>query len=110
METCVFCRIVAGRIPASVVYQDEQTIAFMDIGSVNPGHMLVAVKAHVENVFGLDDELAAAAMRTTARMARAIKRAIAPEGVNLFRRTARRPIRPSSTSTSTSCRAGSATG
>jgi histidine triad (HIT) family protein len=84
METCVFCRIVAGRIPASVVYQDEQTIAFMDIGSVNPGHMLVAVKAHVENVFGLDDELAAAAMRTTARMARAIKRAIAPEGVNLF--------------------------
>jgi histidine triad (HIT) family protein len=56
----------------------------MDIGSVNPGHMLVAVKPHVENVFGLDDTLAAAAMRTTARVARALKASIAPEGVNLF--------------------------
>jgi histidine triad (HIT) family protein len=81
---CVFCKIVAGEIPASVVYQDEHTIAFMDIGSVNPGHMLVAVKPHVENVFGLDDALAAAVMRTTARVARALKSALTPEGVNLF--------------------------
>ncbi len=84
MEGCVFCKIVAGEIPASVVYQDDRTIVFMDIGSVNPGHMLVAVKAHVENVFGLDDEQAAAVMRTTARVARALKASIAPEGVNLF--------------------------
>ena len=80
MAACVFCRIVAGEIPASVVYQDEHTIAFMDIGSVNQGHMLVAVKPHVENVFGLDDTLAAAALRTTARVARALKASIAPEG------------------------------
>ena len=84
MATCVFCKIVAGEIPASVVYQDEHTIAFMDIGAVNPGHMLVACKPHVENVFGLDDALAAAVMRTTARVARALKGAFAPEGVNLF--------------------------
>jgi histidine triad (HIT) family protein len=84
MATCVFCKIIAGEIPASVVYRDEHTIAFMDIGSVNPGHMLVAVQPHVENVFGLDDTLAAAAMRTTARVARALKATIAPEGVNLF--------------------------
>ena len=84
MDDCVFCKIVAGQIPASVVYQDEHTIAFMDIGAVNPGHMLVAVKPHVENVFGLDDELAAAVMRTTARVAKALKASIAPEGVNLF--------------------------
>jgi histidine triad (HIT) family protein len=84
MSTCVFCRIVAGEIPASVVYEDEHTIAFMDIGSINPGHMLVACKPHVENVFGLDDALAAAVMCTTARVARALKDALAPEGVNLF--------------------------
>jgi histidine triad (HIT) family protein len=84
MATCVFCKIVAGEIPASVVYQDEHTIVFMDIGSVNPGHMLVAAKPHVENVFGLDDTLAAAVMRTTARVARALKASLAPEGVNLF--------------------------
>jgi histidine triad (HIT) family protein len=84
METCVFCKIVARQIPANVVYEDEHTIAFMDIGAVNPGHMLVACKPHVENVFGLDDALAAAVMRTTARVARALKGAFAPEGVNLF--------------------------
>jgi histidine triad (HIT) family protein len=84
MDTCVFCKIVAKQIPASIVYEDEHTIVFMDIGSVNPGHMLVACKPHVENVFGLDDALAAAVMRTTARVARALKSALAPEGVNLF--------------------------
>lgn len=84
MDTCIFCRIVAKEIPASIVYEDEHTIVFMDIGSVNPGHMLVACKPHVENVFGLDDALAAAVMRTTARAARALRTALAPEGVNLF--------------------------
>jgi histidine triad (HIT) family protein len=84
MDTCVFCKIVAKQIPAHVVYEDEHTIVFMDIGAVNPGHMLVASKAHVENVFGLDDALAAAVMRTTARVARALKAELAPEGVNLF--------------------------
>jgi histidine triad (HIT) family protein len=84
MENCVFCKLIAGQIPATVVYQDEHTIAFMDIGSVNPGHMLVAAKPHVENVFGLDDTLAAAVMCTTARVARALKASLAPEGVNLF--------------------------
>ncbi|MFO1362787.1 MAG: HIT family protein [Burkholderiales bacterium] len=84
MDNCVFCKIVARQIPANVVFEDEHTIAFMDIGSVNPGHMLVACKAHVENVFGLDDTLAAAVMRTTARVARALRAALAPEGVNLF--------------------------
>ncbi len=67
-----------------MVHEDERTIAFMDIGSVNPGHMLVACKPHVETVFGLDDELAAAVMRTTVRVARALEAALAPEGVNLF--------------------------
>jgi histidine triad (HIT) family protein len=84
MDTCIFCRIVAKEIPANVVYEDEHTIAFMDIGSINPGHMLVACKPHVENVFGLDDTLAAAVMRTTARVSRALRQALAPEGVNLF--------------------------
>ncbi|HKC43063.1 MAG TPA: HIT family protein [Burkholderiales bacterium] len=84
MDNCVFCKIVAGQIPASVVYQDEQTIAFMDIGQVNPGHVLVVVKPHIENVFGLDDTLASAVMRTTARVARALKASFAPDGVNLF--------------------------
>jgi diadenosine tetraphosphate (Ap4A) HIT family hydrolase len=85
MGECVFCRIVAGQIPASIVFEDEHTLAFMDQGQVNPGHALVATKSHVENVFGLDDALAAAVFRTTARIARASRAAFGAPGMTLFR-------------------------
>lgn len=84
MSECVFCGIVAGRIPSSKVHEDELTLAFMDIGEVNPGHVLVMVKPHVENIYGLDDALAAAVFRTAARVARAQKKAYSPEGVTLY--------------------------
>ena len=84
MSDCVFCNIVAGQIPSAKVHEDELTLAFMDIGEVNPGHVLVAAKPHVENIFGLDDTLAAAVFRTAARVARAVQEAYAPEGVTLY--------------------------
>ncbi len=84
MENCVFCRIAKGELPASKVYEDDSTIAFMDLQSVNPGHMLVVVKPHRANIYELDDELAGAAMRTAAKMARAAKKAYGCEGVTLF--------------------------
>ena len=84
MSDCVFCKIVAGQIPSTKVHEDELTLAFMDIGEVNPGHVLVAVKPHVENIFGLDDTLAAAVFQTAARVARAVKKAYSPEGVTLY--------------------------
>ena len=84
MSDCVFCNIVAGQIPSAKVHEDELTLAFMDIGEVNPGHVLVAAKPHVENIFGLDDTLAAAVFRTAARVARAVQKAYSPEGVTLY--------------------------
>jgi histidine triad (HIT) family protein len=84
MADCVFCKIVAKQIPATVVHEDEHTLAFMDIGQVNPGHVLVAVKQHAENIFGLDDTQAAAAFRAAARVARAIREAFAPQGLSVY--------------------------
>ena len=84
MSECVFCKIAAGEIPSTKVHEDELTLAFMDIGEVNPGHVLVSVKRHVENIFGLDDELAAAVFRTAARVARAQQKAFSPDGVTLY--------------------------
>ena len=84
MSDCVFCRIVARQIPATVVHEDGQTLAFMDIGQVNPGHVLVALKAHAENLYALDEAQAAAVFRTTARVARAIRAAFAPEGLSVY--------------------------
>ncbi|HRP22926.1 MAG TPA: HIT family protein [Thauera sp.] len=84
MENCVFCRIAQGELPASKVFEDEHTLAIMDIQSVNPGHMLVLLKPHRANVYELDDSLAGAAFRTAARMARAAKQAFGCEGVTLL--------------------------
>lgn len=84
MENCVFCKIVAKQIPATVVHEDEHTLAFMDIGQVNPGHVLVAVKKHAENIYVMDDAQAAAAFRTAARVARAINEAFAPQGLSVY--------------------------
>jgi histidine triad (HIT) family protein len=84
MTNCVFCKIVAKQIPASVVYEDEGTLAFMDLGQVNPGHVLVTAKAHAENVYELDDAQAAAVFRTVAEVARAVRDAFSPQGLSIY--------------------------
>jgi histidine triad (HIT) family protein len=84
MSDCVFCRIIARQIPATVVYEDAHTLAFMDIGQVNPGHVLVAAKGHAENLYALDDAQAGAAFRAAARVARAIRDAFAPQGLSVY--------------------------
>jgi histidine triad (HIT) family protein len=84
MDNCVFCKIVAKQIPATMVREDEHTLAFMDIGQVNPGHVLVAVKRHAENLYALDDAQAAAVFQAAARLARAIREAFAPHGLSVY--------------------------
>ena len=84
MSDCVFCRIAARQIPATVVHEDADTLAFMDIGQVNPGHVLVACKAHVENIFGLSEAQAAAVFRATAKVARAVRAAFDPPGLSVY--------------------------
>lgn len=84
MEPTVFTRIIRGEIPAAKVYEDEQTIAFMDAGQVNPGHVIVATKKQVETVLDLDDDLASALFRTAAKVARAVDVAFQPEGITIL--------------------------
>ncbi len=81
---CIFCKIMARQIPATVVHEDDETLAFMDLGQVNPGHVLVAAKAHVENIYDLDDAQASALLRAASRVARAIRDAFSPAGLSLY--------------------------
>src|SRR5260221_3127800 len=76
---CVFCKIVARQIPATVVYEDHDTLAFMDLGQVNPGHVLVAAKEHVENIYGLDDAQASTLLRAASRVALPIRDDFSPQ-------------------------------
>ncbi|MDY0105222.1 MAG: HIT family protein [Giesbergeria sp.] len=86
---CIFCRLVAGEIPAARVYEDALTIAFMDIGQVNPGHVLVATKRHAATLLDITPEEAAAVMQTAQRVASAIQETFNPPGITLLQANGR---------------------
>ncbi|MFA5121866.1 HIT family protein [Zavarzinia sp.] len=81
---CIFCKIVAGEIPCHKVYEDDKTLAFMDIFPLSPGHTLVIPKDHHPDLFALPDDLGSPLMTTSRRVALAIAKAFGPDGVNLF--------------------------
>ena len=81
---CIFCKLIAGQIPSARVHEDALTLAFMDLGQVNPGHVLVASKRHAATLFDLTPEDAGAVMQTARRVALAARAAFAPEALNLF--------------------------
>ena len=85
MEGCVFCEIVAGRSPASVVYRDESCIAFMDIGPVNTGHLLVVPVRHATYLADLDFQAGGLLFGVAQRLSAAVRNSgLKVEGVNLF--------------------------
>ncbi len=81
---CIFCRIARGELPAARVFEDDLTMAFMDIGQVNPGHVLVATKRHAATLFDITPEEGAAVMRTVQRVAAAIGDTFDPPGLTLL--------------------------
>jgi histidine triad (HIT) family protein len=81
MDDCIFCKVIAGQIPAAVVYRDETVIAFMSLQQLNHGHTLVVPIQHVRNIYDLPGELAGPLLSTAARIARAIKQEFKPDGM-----------------------------
>lgn len=85
MSDCIFCRILAGELPASFVYRDEHCAAFMDIQPVNPGHSLVIPVRHATYLADLEREIAAKLMRVAHDVAAALRASdLRCEGVNFF--------------------------
>lgn len=84
MTDCIFCRIVAGNMPAHKVYEDEHLLAFMDIFPAEPGHTLLIPKAHAENLFEMDAAGMAAVGAFSVRLAAAIRMALQPDGLMVF--------------------------
>ena len=69
MTDCVFCKIRDGRIPSLKVYEDEATLAFMDINPLNPGHCLVVPKRHAATLWDADVADLQAAVATAQKVA-----------------------------------------
>jgi histidine triad (HIT) family protein len=81
---CIFCKIVAGQIPCFKLLEDQDTIAFMDINPVNPGHALAVAKGHWPTVDVIPSEVLAAVARSAQRVAKAVMKELKPVGVNLL--------------------------
>lgn len=81
---CVFCKIVAGTIPAYKVYEDTDTIAFLDIHPINSGHTLVIPKRHIPFVHDLDNRIFAHVMTTVKKVMVAIDRSLHPTRTGLI--------------------------
>lgn len=88
METCVFCKIIAGSIPSTKVFEDNDTIAFMDIHPMHKGHLLIAPKKHVDYLFDVPDPIYSKLFLNAKKVSNALKKvtnsvkiAVAVEGI-----------------------------
>jgi histidine triad (HIT) family protein len=81
---CLFCKIVAGEIPATRVREDERTIAFMDINPATRGHLLVVPREHSTDLLEVGSEDLAACAEAAKELAASIKRKLGADGVNLL--------------------------
>lgn len=82
-ENCVFCKIIDGSIPTAKVYEDDETLAFLDINPNNHGHTLVIPKDHYENIYGTPAETLCRMIMTAQKMAVAVKNGVDADGVNI---------------------------
>lgn len=83
-DDCVFCAIVAGRLPAEIVWEDALTLAFVDLRQAVPGHVLVVPRAHLADVRDLDERTGAALMASVVRLTRAVAAGFPHEGISLW--------------------------
>jgi histidine triad (HIT) family protein len=81
---CVFCKILAGELPARIVDEDERTIAFMDIAPATRGHTLVIPRKHARDLLSIDPEDLTAVALASQRLAGRIKERLGADGVNLI--------------------------
>ena len=85
MTDCIFCRLLAGELPATFLFRDDECAAFMDIQPVNPGHVLVIPVRHAPYLADLDPATAGRLMQEAQRIAAAIRNSgVRCEGINLF--------------------------
>ena len=84
MEDCIFCKIVSGEIPGMIVFEDDSTLAFLDVAGDVDGHILVIPKRHFKNILDCDSETLFAVMQTVKTVSKHLIDDCGYEGVNLL--------------------------
>ena len=83
-DDCIFCKIIAGELPAEKVAEDEHTVAFLDINPWTRGHALVIPREHSKNLYEISDDDLAATMAVAKRLAGTVRDKLGAAGVNLL--------------------------
>jgi histidine triad (HIT) family protein len=83
-DDCIFCKIVAGELPAAKVHEDDRTIGFLDISPATRGHLLVIPRAHSRDLLEIPAEDLQACMRTAQMLASRAKERLGADGVSLL--------------------------
>ena len=81
---CIFCQIVAGEAEASFAYEDDATIAFVDLQQFHAGHTLVVPRRHIRDIYRLDEKTGSALMAAISRVAEGVREAFQPDGINIW--------------------------
>ena len=81
---CIFCKIIAGELPANIVDEDERTVSFMDISPATRGHTLVVPRQHARDLLEIDPDELEAVIVAAQRLARRVKERLEPDGLNLL--------------------------
>ena len=81
---CIFCKIIAGELPATIVDEDERTISFMDIAPATRGHALVIPRGHFPDLLGIEEQDLSAVGLAAKRLATRAKARLGADGVNLL--------------------------
>ncbi|KXT77304.1 HIT family protein [Streptococcus sp. DD13] len=84
MDECIFCKIIAGEIPSSTVYEDQDIKAFLDITQVTKGHTLVVPKTHYRSLLEMDDQASAQLFRKIPMIAQHLKDRLGAAGMNVI--------------------------
>ncbi len=83
VKNCVFCKIIRNEIPAVKIYEDNETIAFLDISPNTRGHILIIPKSHHENIYGIPVESWCHMNITAQKIAIALKSSLSADGINI---------------------------
>jgi len=83
-ESCIFCKIVRKQVPASIIYEDESVVAFLDIRPLNMGHTLVIPKAHYVDIFETPETELSNVHKVSKRISIAVKKATHADGISII--------------------------
>ncbi|OGI74299.1 HIT family hydrolase [Candidatus Nomurabacteria bacterium RIFCSPHIGHO2_02_FULL_41_18] len=82
-NNCIFCKIVRGEIPSAKIYEDDKTLAFLDIVPVNIGHALVIPKEHFKDIHEVPEDLVGHMMKIVKKVSSALRTSLPCDGVNV---------------------------